>query len=321
MRLRLVPDDLNLDFFKYATITYGVSLLLVVASVVLFFVQGLNYGIDFRGGTVMTVETPEKPDIGALRSVLGGLDLGDVAVTAVSDPGGTVRNAAMIRIQQQDEDPDIQAQHVATARAALDASFPGIDYLQVDSVGAKVSSELVRQGVLAVVLSVAAVAFYVWLRFEWQFALGAVAALIHDVALTLGVFVLTGIQFNLSIIAAILTIVGYSLNDTVVVFDRVREVLRKYKTKPLLEVLNIAINETMSRTIMTSLTTLLALFALYFLGGEVIRGFVFAMIFGVFVGTYSTIFVATVILWKLGVKRDWDKTDAAAGTQFSNIDA
>jgi preprotein translocase subunit SecF len=172
-----------------------------------------------------------------------------------------------------------------------------------------------------VVLAVLAVLFYIWLRFEWQFSLGAVVALVHDVILTIGIFSLLQIEFNLSIIAAILTIVGYSLNDTVVVFDRVRENLRRFKAKSLKEVLNMSINETLSRTVMTSLTTLLALIALYVLGGDVIRGFTFAMIWGVIVGTYSSVFIASPILLRLGVKRDWDKDNGAAGTQYANIDA
>ena len=174
---------------------------------------------------------------------------------------------------------------------------------------------------IAVVLAIAAVLVYIWLRFEWQFAVGAVVALVHDVVLTIGVFSELQIRFDLAIIAALLTIVGYSLNDTVVVFDRVRENLRKFKQKPLREVLNLSINETLSRTMMTSLTTLIALIALFVLGGDVIRGFVFAMIWGIVVGTYSSIFVASVVLLKMGVKRDWSKPDGNAGTQFSNIDA
>jgi preprotein translocase subunit SecD len=203
----------------------------------------------------------------------------------------------------------------------LQAAVPYIQFTSVESVGPKVSGELITAAVIAVALAIAAVLFYIWLRFEWQFAVGAVVALVHDVALTVGVFSELQIQFDLAIIAALLTIVGYSLNDTVVVFDRVRENLRKYKQKPLREVLNISINETLSRTMMTSVTTLLALLALYVLGGDVIRGFVFAMIWGVIVGTYSSIFVASTFLMWLGVKRDWSKPDANAGTQFANVDA
>jgi preprotein translocase subunit SecD len=203
----------------------------------------------------------------------------------------------------------------------LQEAVPDIKFTSVESVGPKVSGELIQTAILAVVLAIGAVLVYIWMRFEWQFAVGAVIALVHDVALTVGVFSELQIQFDLAIIAALLTLVGYSLNDTVVVFDRVRENLRKYKQRPLREVLNLSINETLSRTMMTSVTTLLALTALYFLGGDVIRGFVFAMIWGVIVGTYSSIFVASTVLMWLGVKRDWSKPDANAGTQFANIDA
>ena len=182
--------------------------------------------------------------------------------------------------------------------------------------GSKISGELVQKGTLAVILAVVSVLIYIWLRFEWQFALGAVIALVHDVILTIGIFSIFRFAFNLSIIAALLTIVGYSLNDTVVVFDRVRENLRSYKSKPLIEILNLSMNNTLSRTIMTSLTTLLALLALFFVGGDVIRGFTFAMIWGVIVGTYSSIFVAAKVLSKLDVKRNWDKQESNAGTQF-----
>ncbi|MDC3300467.1 protein translocase subunit SecF, partial [bacterium] len=193
---------------------------------------------------------------------------------------------------------------------------------QVESVGPEVSGELVKAAITAVLAALGAVLFYIWLRFEWQFSVGAIAALLHDIVITIGIFCLLQIKFDLAIIAALLTIVGYSLNDTVVVFDRVRENLRKYKTTPLKDLLNMSINETLSRTVMTSLTTLIALISLFVLGGDVIRGFVFAMIWGVIIGTYSSVFVASSILLRLGVKRDWDKSnDGKAGTQFAGIDA
>ncbi len=321
MRLKLVKDDTKIDFFRFTRLTFGLSVVLFLFGIGDFFYQGLNYGIDFRGGTLIMAETPEKEEVSTVRETLSDLNLGDISVTEVSDPAGTARNAVMIRIEQQDNDAAIQQEAIANVQDALSERFPGIIWLQTDSVGAKVSGELIQAGVIAVILAIAAVLFYIWLRFEWQFAVGAVAALVHDVVLTIGVFALTGIEFNLSIIAAILTIVGYSLNDTVVVFDRVRENLRRFKTTDLKDVLNTSVNETLSRTLMTSVTTLIALLALYFLGGEVIRGFTFAMIWGVVVGTYSSIFVANPILLKLGVKRDWDKNDGAAGTQFANIDA
>jgi SecD/SecF fusion protein len=227
----------------------------------------------------------------------------------------------MIRIQAQDDQESVSADTIQAVEAALQEVVPDIEFTSVESVGPKVSNELIQTAVIAVLLAIGAVLVYIWLRFEWQFALGAVAALVHDVVLTIGIFSELQIQFDLAIIAALLTIVGYSLNDTVVVFDRVRENLRKYKKKALSEVLNISINETLSRTMMTSVTTLLALVALFILGGDVIRGFVFAMIWGVIVGTYSSIFVASTILLWLGVKRDWSKPDKGAGTQFADVDA
>jgi len=198
---------------------------------------------------------------------------------------------------------------------------PDIRFPSVESVGPKVSGELIKSAVLAVVIAIAVVLIYIWLRFEWQFALGAVGALVHDVILTIGIFSALQIKFDLAIIAALLTIVGYSLNDTVVVFDRVRENLRLYKQKELSDVLNLSINETLSRTVMTSATTLLALISLFVLGGDVIRGFVFAMIWGVVVGTYSSVFVASSTLLRLGVTRDWSKPNNTDGNQFANIDA
>ena len=326
MRLKLVKSETNFDFFGLSKAALAFSAALILGSIVVFFTMGLNYGIDFRGGSLIMAETTEPVDIAGTRSVLSGLELGDISVTEVSDSAaemvtGAEKHILMIRIEQQPGDPAAQNETIIAVKAELDQEYPGIIYLQTDSVGAKVSGELIWAGVIAVVSAVLAILFYVWLRFEWQFSVGAVAALVHDVAITIGIFCVTQIEFNLTIIAAILTIIGYSLNDTVVVFDRVRENLRKYKQMDLKELLNLSINETLSRTIMTSLTTIIALLAMYFLGGDVIRGFTFAMIFGVVVGTYSSIFVASVLVLYLGVKRDWDKDDGAAGTQFANIDA
>ena len=250
------------------------------------------------------------------------LGLGDISITEVFDPTFEEdQHVAMIRIQAQDDGEAISGEVIEELNAALRAVAPEIKFVSVESVGPKVSGELVQTAVIAVVLAIGAVLVYIWLRFEWQFALGAVAALVHDVVLTIGIFSELQIKFDLAIIAALLTIVGYSLNDTVVVFDRVRENLRRYKKKSLAEVLNISINETLSRTMMTSVTTLIALISLYVLGGDVIRGFVFAMIWGVIVGTYSSVFVASTILLWLGVKRDWSKPTTPTGNQFANIDA
>ena len=300
----------------------GVSGVLIVVAFASFLLQGLNYGIDFRGGTTIRTESAQQIDIGQYRGAIDALELGDVSITEVFDPTfGPDKNVAMIRIQAQEGEESVSNNVILLVEAALQEVVPDLKFTSVESVGPKVSGELIQTAAIAVLLAIGAVLVYIWLRFEWQFAVGAVVALVHDVVLTIGIFSELQIQFDLAIIAALLTIVGYSLNDTVVVFDRVRENLRKYKKKPLSEVLNLSINETLSRTVMTSVTTLLALGALYVLGGDVIRGFVFAMIWGVIVGTYSSIFVASVILLWLGVKRDWSKPDNSAGTQFANVDA
>jgi len=322
MRLKLVRENTSFDFFSRWKLWLGISMLMVVIGFTSYAIQGLNFGIDFRGGTTIRTESAQPVEIGAYREALAVLELGDISITEVFDP--TFRddqNVAMIRIQAQDGQEAVAVDTIERVEIALQTVDPSIKFPSVESVGPKVSGELIQTAALAVVLAIGAVLIYIWLRFEWQFALGAVAALVHDVVLTIGVFSELQIKFDLAIIAALLTIVGYSLNDTVVVFDRVRENLRKYKKKELAEVLNISINETLSRTVMTSVTTLLALIALFVLGGDVIRGFVFAMIWGVIVGTYSSVFVASTILLYLGVKRDWSKPDANAGNQFANIDA
>lgn len=323
MRLKIVPSDTNWDFFRFSLGTLGASGLAMVVSVLLFFIVGLNFGIDFRGGTTIRTESVNAVDVGAYRDALAPLGLGDVSITEVFDATfGPDRNVSQIRIQAQEGAESITPEVIEAVKGALTSVDAAITFPSVESVGPKVSGELVQTAVLAVLLAIGAVLIYIWLRFEWQFSVGAVAALVHDVTLTIGIFSLLQIKFDLAIIAALLTIVGYSLNDTVVVFDRVRENLRKYKKLELKEVLNLSINETLSRTMMTSVTTLLALVALYVLGGDVIRGFVFAMIWGVVVGTYSSVFVASAILLRLGVKRDWSKTDnGAGGTQFADIDA
>lgn len=322
MRLKLVPQETSFDFFSRWKLWLGISAFLMLLAFGSFMVRGLNYGIDFRGGTTIRTESAQPVDVGAYRGTLNELDIGDVLISEVFDPAfGDDQNVAMIRIQAQDEQEAATAETIAAVEAALVSVAPDIKFVSVESVGPKVSGELIQTAVIAVVLAIGAVLIYIWLRFEWQFALGAVIALVHDVILTIGIFSEVQIKFDLAIIAALLTIVGYSLNDTVVVFDRVRENLRKYKKKSLAEVLNLSINETLSRTFMTSVTTLLALVSLFVLGGDVIRGFVFAMIWGVIVGTYSSIFVASAVLLYLGVKRDWSKPSNTSGNQFANVDA
>ncbi|MCH8466084.1 MAG: protein translocase subunit SecF [Roseinatronobacter sp.] len=318
MRLKMVPDVTTLDFFRHTRLTFGASAVAMVLSIVAFFMMGLNFGIDFRGGTSIRTEAQAPVDIGAYRAAIMPLGFGDVAITEVFDPSfGPDRNVAMVRIQAQEGVEAITPEQINLMREALVAFDSTLVFAAVESVGPKVSGELIRSAIISVVLALAAVLFYIWLRFEWQFSVGAVAALVHDVVLTIGIFSVLQIRFDLAIIAALLTIVGYSLNDTVVVFDRVRENLIKFKKRPLVEVLNLSINDTLSRTVMTSVTTLLALLALFVLGGDVIRGFVFAMIWGVIVGTYSSVFVASAVLLRFGVKRDWSKNSGdTAGTQF-----
>ena len=315
----LFNQSKEFQFFRFSDLLSYISLAAIGISIILFSVLGLNYGIDFRGGTMFMVSTSEPIEVSDIRDTLSSSQLGDISISRATNPletlsAGALANSDSIFIIKVEKTEGVNVE--TSVKSLLQNIVPNIKFLQIESVGSKVSSELVRNGMLAVFFAVASVLIYIWLRFEWQFALGAVLALIHDVILTIGIFSVLRYEFNLSIIAALLTIIGYSLNDTVVVFDRVRENLRNFKSLPLLKVLNMSINNTFSRTIMTSVTTLLALFALYFLGGDVIRGFTFAMIWGVLVGTYSSIFVAAKILLLLDVKRNWDEKDSKAGTQF-----
>ncbi|GAK34532.1 protein translocase subunit SecF [alpha proteobacterium Q-1] len=291
MLLKLIPDNTHIPFMKIRSFAYVVSLLLILASAALFFSRGLNLGIDFIGGSTIEILTPEPANIGNIRALLEKLDLGDVSVQEFGEP-----RDVLIRFQEQPGGEEAQKEAQIRVENALQTNIEGVSIRSTSFIGPKVSSELARDGILAVSLSVAAVLVYIWFRFEWQFGLGAVIALVHDVLLTVGFFSITQLDFNLSIIAAILTIVGYSLNDTVVVYDRVRENMRKYRKMPLPELIDRSINDTLSRTVMTSLTTLIALFALYFFGGPVIQGFTAAMIWGIVIGTYSSIFIASPVL-------------------------
>ncbi|MGR3511650.1 MAG: protein translocase subunit SecF [Paracoccaceae bacterium] len=327
MRLRLVPQETNFDFFRFRTITFGISIAAIIASIILWLTIGLNFGIDFRGGTSIRTEAVQPIDDGEYRRAVEQLEIGEVSVTQVFDPNFRAdQNVALIRIQAQDGAESVPVEVINQVEAALAEIDPSIEFTSVDSVGPKVSGELVQTAVLAVIAALAGILFYIWLRFEWQFSVGAVAALFHDVIITIGLFSLLQIRFDLATIAALLTIVGYSINDTVVIFDRLRENLRKFKKMALQEVMNRTVNETLSRTLMTSGTTLIALIALLIFGGDVIRGFVFAITWGVIIGTYSSVYVAKNVVLMLGVKRDWSKPSeggggGGAGTQFANIDA
>ncbi|MBN8294164.1 protein translocase subunit SecF [Rhodobacter sp. NTK016B] len=316
-RLKLVPDDTDINFMGPWKYTFGLSMILIVASITVFFTIGLNFGIDFRGGTSIRTEATQPVNIGEYRDAIAPLELGDVAITEVFDPTyGPEENVATIRIQAQGDEESVSPEILSQVETALQGYDETLHFTSVESVGPKVSGELVRDAMIAVLAALGAVLVYIWLRFEWQFALGAVAALVHDIILTIGVFVVLQLKFDLAIIAALLTIVGYSLNDTVVVFDRMRENLIKFKQREIIDVMNLSLNETLTRTLMTSFTTLIALISLFILGGDVIRGFVFAMIWGVFVGTWSSVYVAAVVVKRLGVKRDWGKGGDKAGTQF-----
>ena len=297
-RVRLVPQQTSFNFLAFRRIAFAVSSAGAVASVLLLFVFGLNFGIDFRGGILIETRSPAAADIGAMRSAVSGISLGDVSLQEFGD----VRDV-LIRVEAQPGDEAAQMAAADAVKVALVAAVGELEYRRVEFVGPKVSAELIVDGITAVLLALAAMLIYIWLRFEWQFGVGALVALTHDVILTLGVFALAQLEFNLSIIAAILTIIGYSLNDTVVVYDRIRENLRRYRSLELVELLNQSTNDTLSRTTMTSFTTLLALSALFLFGGEVIRGFTFAMIWGVVVGTYSSVYVAAPTLLYLGVHR------------------
>ncbi len=306
--LRLIPHKTRLGFIGVRRIAFVVSLAAILASAGLFLVRGLNLGIDFLGGIMIEVQTPGTADLGRMRGALGALGLGEVALQEFG-----AADDVLIRVARQPGGEDAQRLAVDAVKGALAGLGTGdMTYRRVEFVGPKVSAELVEAGAIAVVAAVIAMLVYIWFRFEWQFSIGAVLALVHDVLLTIGMFALTHIEFNLASIAAILTIVGYSINDTVVVYDRVRENLRKYKTMPLAEVLDLSLNETLSRTTMTSLTTLLALFALYFFGGDVLAGFTFAMIWGVVVGTYSSIFIAVPVLLRWQPRRGSGAKDVEA---------
>ncbi|MGB3405868.1 MAG: protein translocase subunit SecF [Jannaschia sp.] len=321
MRLRLVPQETNWDFMQYRNWTFGASVVAMIASIAVWLVVGLNFGIDFLGGTTIRTESTMAVDVGAYRDALAPLNLGDVTITEVFDPTFAAdQNVAQVRIQAQDGAEAVTPETIAAVEAALQTIDPSLTFPSVESVGPKVSGELITTALLAVGASLIAILFYIWLRFEWQFSVGAVAALFHDVILTIGIFSILQIRFDLATIAAILTIIGYSINDTVVIFDRLRENLIKFKKTPLIDVMNRSVNETLSRTLMTSGTTLIALLALLVLGGDVIRGFVFAIFWGVVVGTYSSVYVAKNVVLMLGIDRD-PKKPSDAGTQFADVDA
>ena len=285
-----------INFNKFYKLFNLISLSLVIASVLLLFFKGLNFGVDFKGGTLIELRSNDKNiNVTSLRQSFNKMNLGDFNIKKFGN-----ENDFLIKIEKKDTSANAIEVIKKDLTSSLGSSF---NFRRVENVGPKVSSELLKSGIIAIALSLAAMLFYIWIRFEWQFSLGAILALFHDVIITLGLFSLFSLEINLSIVAAVLTIVGYSMNDTVVIYDRVRENLRKFSDIKIYELTNISINETLSRTIITSVTTLLALVSIYLFGGEILKGFSLAMIMGVIFGTYSSIYIANPILVKLRVSQ------------------
>ena len=326
--LHLIPHDTRIDFMRYHKITFAFSLIMVVGSILLIAFKGLNFGVDFAGGILMEVTAPEPADLGKLRSQLEQLSLGEAALQQFGKP-----ETVLIRLQHQAYSPQdlaaaadklkterkgiskdeldrlapVYAEQEAQQRAieaVKTALGPGYTYDRTEFVGPKVGSELIHDAILATALALFGIMLYVWFRYEWQFGVNCLVALFHDCITTVGLFALIGWQFDLTTVAAVLTIAGYSVNDTVVIYDRIREELRRYKKMPLGELLSMSINRTLSRTVMTSGLTLLSVLAILFFGGEVLRGFALAMTWGIVIGTYSTICVASPMLIYMNLRRD-----------------
>ncbi len=302
MRLKLVPSETTINFMRLRMPALGFSGVLVAVSIALFTLVGLNLGIDFRGGILIEARNSAgAADIGSIRSDLNRLGLGDISIQGFGS-----ETDVLVRVQRQEGDEPAQ---IAAIKAITDALGEDYDIRRTEFVGPTVGAELAEKGVLAVICALLAIMVYIWFRFEWQFSIAAILALAHDVLSTIGLFALTSFEFNLATVAAILTIAGYSINDTVVVFDRVRENLRRYKSYEQPAILNRSLNETLSRTVMTSVTTLLALFAIVLFGGAVLRDFALAMMWGVLIGTYSSVFVAVGALAFFDLKRHLDEDD------------
>lgn len=310
--LKLVPDDTNIGFLKWRNIAMAFSILTIIASIGLVAAKGLNFGVDFIGGQMIqaTFTETETAPISDLRDRIGGLGYGDATIQRFGDD-----NEVSIRMRlptEAESRPEAAAEMTAKIVSTLKADYPDVRIDGVESVSGKVSSELFEKGTFSLIAAMIAISIYIWIRFEWQFGVGALFALVHDVALTFGLFALTQMEFNLNIVAALLTIIGYSLNDTIVVFDRIRENLKKYRKMDIIALLDLSVNETLARTVMTSLTMLIALGALILWGPDVIFGFSVAMFFGVFVGTYSSVYMAAPILIWLKVGPDtFVPTDSA----------
>ncbi len=299
--IKLVPENTKIDFIGQRYFAFFVTFTMIAASIFLLATRGLNYGIDFTGGTLIEIGLEQKPDVAVLREDLNNLNLGDISIQEFGND-----KTLLVRVPGQGDDPAVQKATIDNVKAKIEETYKNVDYRRVEFVGPQVGEELKQKGFFAVIFSILGIMAYVWIRFEWQFGLAAVISLIHDVMAVLGFMAFTGKTFDLSTLAAVLMVAGFSINDTVVIFDRIREMMRKYRKMPLPELLNLAINNTLSRTIMTSMLTILALVSLWLFGGEVIQGFVDALLFGFVVGTYSSIFVAAAILLYLNLRRTAD---------------
>lgn len=305
--IKFIPDDTHFDFIGHALSAYIISAIIVFGSLAAIAINGLNFGIDFTGGTLVEIRTQqEAPDLAKMREELNQLDIGDVSLQEFGAP-----NDILIRLPQQEGDEAAQQAAIEKVRTSLNEHFEGVEYRRTEFVGPQVGKELKIDALYAIIFSVLGIMAYIWVRFEWQFGVSSLVALIHDVVGTVGLFALTGMPFDLTSLAAVLMVAGYSINDTVVIFDRIREMLAKYRKKSMTDVVNLAINSTLSRTVMTGLTTLMALGALWVFGGEVIQGFVVSLVFGIIIGTHSSIFVAAPILLYMNVRPKDAKESAA----------
>lgn len=298
--LKLVPDDTNIDFVRLRGWAFGLTLLLSVLAVGITFAKGLNLGVDFVGGLMVEEKFPTAPDSDRVRQVVDGLGVGEASLQTVGD-GRTVSIRLPLPTSTDEGAANVVVRKV---EAALSQAFPGATFSRYDTVSGKVSDELIRNGVLAVVLAIIGIALFAMFRFEWQFGVSTVVAIVHDLLMTLGFFALTQFEFDLNIVAAVLTIIGYSINDKIVIDDRIRENMRRYRKMEMRDIINLSVNETLPRTVMTSVTILLALFALLLLGGHVLRGFTAAMMLGIVVGTYSSIYVSSSLLIALGLRAE-----------------
>jgi preprotein translocase SecF subunit len=305
--LHIIPHDTRIDFMRFHRVAFALSVAMVIGSIVLVLVKGLNFGVDFAGGILMEVRTEGPADLAAMRNQLSDLGVGEVALQEFG-----AADTVSIRLQKQEGDETAQQAAIDKVKAALGS---GVEFRRTEFVGPKVGQEYIEDAILASVLAMLGIMAYVWFRYEWQFAVNCIIALFHDCITTVGIFALLGMQFDLTIVAAVLTIAGFSVNDTVVIYDRIREELRRYKKMPLAQLINMSINRTLSRTIMTSGLAFLSVLAILLFGGEVLRGFSVAMTWGIVIGTYSTICVATPMLIYMNLRRSIDASKPEADSE------